>query len=110
MATLQPTSSGHHAMVMSPSVTSGSGSTGVGLPQMRIHPLMPGSQKEIAFIEHVDSRILQISRRYAKKFVTEDDAESDARGYNDFDQCARDLEGVFNIVWISGTRKFRLSL
>jgi hypothetical protein len=71
---------------------------------MRSHPLAPGSQKEVAFIEHVDARILKITRRYAKKFSKEKGSKDEAPGYDDFAQCVVDLETLFNIVWISGTR------
>jgi hypothetical protein len=85
-------------------VTSTSTAPGSLLPQMRTHPLVPGSQKEVAFIEHVDARILQITRRYAKKFSKEEGNHDEAPGYENFAQCVVDLETVFNIVWISGTR------
>jgi hypothetical protein len=88
---------------MASSVTSTSTAPGSLLPQMRTHPLAPGSQKEVAFIEHVDARIQQIARRYAKKFSKEG-SHDEAPGYDDFGQCVADLETVFNIVWISGTR------
>jgi hypothetical protein len=71
---------------------------------MRSHPLVPGSQKEIAFIEYIDARLLQITRRYAKKFSKGSDNGDEAPGYDNFDQCVVDLETVFNMVWISGTR------
>ena len=74
------------------------------LPQMRSHPLVPGSQKEIAFIEHIDARLLQITRRYAKKFSKGSGSGDEAPGYDNFAQCVVDLETVFNMVWISGTR------
>lgn len=73
---------------------------------MRSHPLVGGSQKEVAFIEHIDSRILQITRRYAKKFSHQNATRDEAPGYDGIDQCVRDLEAVFNIVWISGTRRW----
>jgi len=76
-----------------------------GLPAMRKHPLVAGSQKEIAFIEHVDAKILHITRRYAKKFSGQDDSQDDASGYEDFGQCVQDLEAVLNLVWISATRR-----
>jgi hypothetical protein len=71
---------------------------------MRTHPLVPGSQKEAAFIEHVDAKILQITKRYAKKFSKEEGSYDEAPGYDNFGECVADLETVFNIVWISGTR------
>jgi hypothetical protein len=86
------------------SFTSNSATPRSVLPQMRTHPLVPGSQKEVAFIEYVDARILQITRRYAKKFSKEKGGSDDAPGYDNFLQCAIDLETLFSIVWISGTR------
>lgn len=73
---------------------------------MRSNPLIPESQKEVAFIEYVDSRILNISRKYAKKFSNDSTEEKDAAGYDDFIQVVEDLEAVFNVVWISGTRRW----
>ena len=85
------------------SATSTTTATGSLLPRMRAHPLPPGSNKEIAFIEHVDARILQISRRYTKKGSNNKDTRDEAPGYDNFEQCAHDLEAVLNIVWVSGT-------
>lgn len=96
------------AFLPSPSISSMASTstvTGPLLPQTRAHPLVPGSQKEVAFIEHIDAKILQITRRYAKKFSKEKGSNDEAPGYDNFAQCVEDLETVFNIVWISGTRK-----
>lgn len=76
------------------------------LPTPRQHPLKPASQKEIAFINYVDSKILQINRRYAKKFSSDRlEVDDDARGYEDFAEVVDELEHVFDAVWVSGTRK-----
>ena len=76
------------------------------LPTPRHHPLKPASQKEIAFINYLDSQILQISRRYAKKFSSDrSEADEEARGYNDFAEVADEVEHVLNAIWVSSTRK-----
>jgi Subunit 11 of the general transcription factor TFIIH len=76
------------------------------LPTPRHHPLKAASQKEIAFINYVDSKILHINRRYAKKFSSDrDEADDEARGYNDFEGVIEDVEHVLDTVWVSGTRK-----
>jgi Subunit 11 of the general transcription factor TFIIH len=76
------------------------------LPAPRLHPLKPGSQKEVAFINYVDSKILQINRRYAKKFSSDrDEADEEARGYDDFEDVVEDLEHVLDTIWVSRTRK-----
>ncbi|KAL9625406.1 MAG: hypothetical protein Q9160_000469 [Pyrenula sp. 1 TL-2023] len=73
------------------------------LPIARSHPLKAGSQKEIIFINHVDAKILNINRRYAKKFTGEVE-EGVGRGYDNFSDVADDLNAVFDVVWISATR------
>ena len=78
------------------------------LPQPRSTPLKPGSAKESAFIDYVDRKLLGISRRYEKRFNAdfEDEATSgiQGRGYESYRELARDLEGVIDVVWVSGTR------
>lgn len=78
------------------------------LPQSRSNPLKPGSSKESSFILYVDRKLLDISRRYEKRFNIGFEGEpaltGDARGYESFDEVARDLENVVNVVWVSGTR------
>ena len=85
-----------------------SNADGTGLPTARSHPLRPGSQKETAFITYADAKILNINRRYAKKFSGEDDGGS-GRGYESFAEVVSDLEAVFDVVWVSGTRMLRCS-
>lgn len=50
-----------------------------------------------------------MSRRYEKRFNKdfEDEDESDikGRGYEDFGELAKDLEGIIDVIWVSGTRK-----
>ena len=78
------------------------------LPQARSTPLKPGSAKESSFIDYVDRKLLEISRRYEKRFNAdfEDEAMSgiQGRGYESYGELARDLEGVIDVVWVSGTR------
>ena len=79
------------------------------LPQPRSTPLRPGGAKESSFIDYVDRKLLGISRRYEKRFNAEfeDEATSgiQGRGYESYGELARDLEGVIDVVWVSGTRK-----
>jgi hypothetical protein len=91
----------------SPSTPSTAGPTSTStLPTPRIHPLKAGSPKEIAFINYVDSKILRINRRYAKKFSSDpDETDEEAPGYDTFHDVVEDLDHVFEAVWISRTRK-----
>ncbi|KAI9682170.1 MAG: hypothetical protein M1817_000224 [Caeruleum heppii] len=86
------------------SITSSSLAT-TTLPRTRAHPLTPGSAKETTFIQHVDRGILQVSRRYAKKFSTSDDdnAPETVKGYARFSEAARDMERLVDVVWVSST-------
>ena len=77
------------------------------LPTPRVRPLRAGSQKEVAFINYVDSKILHINRRYAKKFSSDrGEVDEEARGYDTFEDVVEDLDHVLDVVWVSGTRKW----
>lgn len=79
------------------------------LPQQRLNPLKPGSKKESGFIGYVDQKLLGVSRRYEKRFNsrlnTENSQDTEGRGYEGFEEVARDLETVVDVVWVSGTRE-----
>ena len=78
------------------------------LPRSRFNPLQPGSSKESSFIVYVDQKLLEISRRYEKRFNVGFEGEpalvTDEPGYESFDQVAKDLETMVDVVWVSGTR------
>jgi hypothetical protein len=73
------------------------------LPTPRTHRLQPGSQKEIALIIYLDNHILNITRRYAKKFTDEGLQNDDTPGYTTYDQFVADVDPLVDVVWISGT-------
>ncbi|RVX66296.1 hypothetical protein B0A52_09727 [Exophiala mesophila] len=73
------------------------------LPIPRVHPLRPGSAKEIALINYLDDKILRITRRYAKKFSNENQDMDNTPGYTTYDQFVSDVDPLVDIVWISGT-------
>ena len=78
------------------------------LPATRSYPLKRGSGKESAVIDHIDAKLLEISRRYEKRFnpgsqrVMEIDAK--LRGYKNFGEAAKDFEAITDVVWVTGTR------
>lgn len=80
------------------------------LPQPRSKPLKPGGSKESSFVDYVDHKLLGISRRYEKRsnLNLEDEMSSDldGRGYEEFDEVAKDLETLADAIWVSGTRRF----
>ncbi|KAI9043521.1 general transcription factor IIH subunit TFB6 family [Aspergillus affinis] len=79
------------------------------LPKQRSHPLRPGSTKETTVINHVDRVILTINRRHAKKFSSayEDPSQpasvQSERGYESFQEVAKGIEGLVDVLWVSGT-------
>ena len=92
------------------------------LPHPRSQPLRPGGNKETAFIQHVDTRILHIQRRFAKRttFRTSiKDVEAgledprlrpatepwptDVKGYASMKEGCRDISDLMDVIWVSGT-------
>ncbi|KAL4994111.1 hypothetical protein BDV10DRAFT_10892 [Aspergillus recurvatus] len=101
------------------------------LPKQRTHPIRPGSAKETTVINHVDKTILAINRRHAKKFSsvfeqqptqhngngtamksasgTRREGEGDKeRGYENFMEIVKDIEGVVDVLWVSGTPSLQI--
>ena len=75
------------------------------LPQPRAHPLKAGGAKESALIRFIDTGILKIERRYAKRGTEMADKQEDAssRGYESFHEVVKDIERLFDLIWVSGT-------
>ncbi|KAL6230083.1 hypothetical protein BDW75DRAFT_223577 [Aspergillus navahoensis] len=101
------------------------------LPKQRMHPIRPGSTKESTVINHIDKTILAINRRHAKKFSsvferqptqqngngTYTNSASDRgrevegdgeRGYESFKEVVKDIEGVVDVLWVSGTPSLQI--
>ncbi|KAL4991759.1 hypothetical protein BDW68DRAFT_126831 [Aspergillus falconensis] len=101
------------------------------LPKQRTHPIRPGSMKEATVINRIDKTILAINRRHAKKFSsvfeqqptqqngngTATKSASDKggeiegdkeRGYESFKEVVKDLEGVVDVLWVSGTPSLQI--
>ena len=45
---------------------------------------------------------MHMQRRYARKFIPPE--EDGIAGYTSFRQVCEDLDGIVNVVWLSGTR------
>lgn len=95
----------------SPSTTSSQRNSSTNtLPHPRSHPLVAGSKKEDAARRYVENKLLQISRRFVKKFSVlpgEEDASEklEVKGYANFAEVAKDLNEIVDVLWLSGTRK-----
>lgn len=56
---------------------------------------------------YVEERLLHISRRYVKKFG-DPEVGADVIGYKSFSEVCRDLDVVVNVLWLSGTREYKV--
>lgn len=83
-------------------------STTSTLPHPRARPLKAGSAKEDAARRYVEARMLNITRRYAKKFLSKEDGEA-TDGYQSMSEVTKDMGEIVDVVWLSGTRKFTYS-
>jgi Subunit 11 of the general transcription factor TFIIH len=107
---------------ISPASTAITPALDITLPPPRSHPLRPGSAKETAFIQYVDKGILEVTRKYAKKFSEgfggEDErgyttgapftaipAGPTPQGYESVEDICTDLEKLVDVIWVSGTRE-----
>ncbi|KAL8766502.1 MAG: hypothetical protein Q9209_006718 [Squamulea sp. 1 TL-2023] len=83
------------------------------LPQPRSRPLRSGSSKESEFINHVEQKLLAISRRYENRFSAtlseEENPDIEGRGYKNIGEEIRDLDSVVDMVWISGTPSLQIA-
>ena len=91
-----------------PSSHSSPALNGPVLPATRSCPLKRGSHKESAVIDHIDAKLLEISRRYEKRVNAgaEQEADTKSRGYENFGEAAKDLGAVADVAWVTGTRMY----
>merc|ERR1712093_677660 len=84
-----------------------SSSTASNLPHPRSNPLRSGSAKEDAARRYLEARLLNVSRRYAKKFQPMEEGE-DVKGYISMSEVAKDLGEIIDVVWLSGTPSLQI--
>ena len=81
------------------------------LPRPRATALRAGGSKESALRSYVDSKLLEISGRYERRFETDGRSRPDSNthnpsaGYRSFAEMAMDLDAAVDIIWVSGTRE-----
>lgn len=78
--------------------------------------------KETTVINHLDKSILAVNRRHAKKFSSAyegadaqgqgqgQQGQGSERGYESFKELVRDVEGLVDVIWVSGTRMFSIHI
>jgi hypothetical protein len=85
--------------VMEPTPPATSASSQVNLPHPRQHPLKSGSNKEAVLRKYLDNAINQINRKHAVRGSENHD------GFASFGEISKELETLFTLIWISGTRR-----
>lgn len=53
---------------------------------------------------YVEDKLLYTSRRYVKKFGNPDPGDT-VVGFKAFGEVCKELDGIVNVLWLSGTRK-----
>jgi hypothetical protein len=71
----------------------------------RSRPLISGSAKESSFIRYLDEQILHVERFHAKRRAPGQTSPASEIGYTTFDEAAKDMNKIFNLVWMSSTRE-----
>ncbi|KAJ4309672.1 hypothetical protein N0V94_008822 [Neodidymelliopsis sp. IMI 364377] len=80
------------------------------LPQPRRHPLQPGGAKESELIRYLDHGVNQIQKRVDNR-VTNRKTEAllgQEEGYRAFWEVAKDLDGLVDVVWVSGSPNLQI--
>ncbi|RFU74542.1 meiotic recombination dmc1 [Trichoderma arundinaceum] len=91
-----------HGGLPSPAPSSASSRAASNLPHPRINALQPGSNKEDMVRRYVDEKLLYVSRRYVKKFGNPDPGDT-VVGFKSFGEVCKELDGIVNVLWKSGT-------
>lgn len=74
------------------------------LPHPRSRPLRPNSNKEDMVRNYASAKLMEVARRYVKKFGDSQPGD-DVVGYVRFADLCADLDSIINVLWRSGTRK-----
>lgn len=76
------------------------------LPQPRKRPLQPGGTKEGELIGYLDHGINQVQKRVDNRVTNRKTPMllGQEEGYRAFWEVARDLDGLVDVIWVSGSR------
>ncbi|RDA84722.1 hypothetical protein CP532_5237 [Ophiocordyceps camponoti-leonardi (nom. inval.)] len=86
----------------SPAASAVSTRSAASLPHPRGKALRPGSSKEDMIRRFAEQRLLNVSRRYVKKFGGADSTDS-VVGFANFAEVCHELDSLVNVLWLSGT-------
>ncbi|KAF3761070.1 hypothetical protein M406DRAFT_267358 [Cryphonectria parasitica EP155] len=96
-----------HKSLPSPAPSGASTRPTSGLPHPRSHPLRAGSAKEEKVRSYVENQLMSINRRFVKKFETPG-AGDDVVGYKNLGELCKDVEGLLDVLWLSGTPNLQI--
>lgn len=80
------------------------------LPKPRRYPLQPGGMKESELIRYLDHGVNQIQKRVDNRVTNRKKPAllGQEDGYRVFWEVAKDLDGLVDVVWVSGSRTYHL--
>jgi len=90
------------------------------LPNQRSTPLKSGSKAESRMIYYLDDALLEVSRKFTKKFPNQEEEKkintanegggegTDVQGYSDVEPLIEDVERLIGLIWISGTASLQI--
>lgn len=76
------------------------------LPQPRRHALKPGGSKESDLIRYLDHGVNNVQKRVDNRLTHRKvkPAPGEEEGYGAFWEVAKQLDGLADVVWVSGSR------
>ncbi|KZM20240.1 uncharacterized protein EKO05_0003687 [Ascochyta rabiei] len=80
------------------------------LPQPRRHPLPPGGTKESELIRYLDYGVNRIQKRVDNRVTNRKTPAlmGQEEGYRAFWEVAKDLDGLVDVVWVSGSPNLQI--
>ncbi|RMZ67457.1 meiotic recombination dmc1 [Pyrenophora seminiperda CCB06] len=80
------------------------------LPQPRKHPLKPGGPRESDLIRYLDHGVNNVQKRVDNRVTNRKHkpAPGEAEGYKAFWEVAKDLDGLVDVVWVSGSPNLQI--
>jgi len=81
------------------------------LPQPRKHPLKPGGSRESDLIRYLDHGVNSIQKRVDNRMTNRKlkPAPGEEEGYKAFWEVAKHLDGLIDVVWVSGSRMLQVT-
>ncbi|KAF2662403.1 hypothetical protein K491DRAFT_709773 [Lophiostoma macrostomum CBS 122681] len=101
--------------ILTPPASSVAASAIPPLPRPRRHPLKPGGPKESELIHYLDQGINKVQKRVDNRISKERKKRNSATGtaasvagYDSFGEVEQDLEGLVDVIWVSGSPNLQI--